>query len=126
MIKILIIGSVPPVRRLLQMRIELENDLLVIGETEIDQLTLERVLQLKPDVILLMADSLVMDGVVLSRQLKLGQERIPVILLSLETNLTALRQAQEIGAAGVVSMQASTSRLAEALRCAVQPGPCRA
>jgi DNA-binding NarL/FixJ family response regulator len=116
MIRVLVIDDHAILRTGIRSMLEREGDFNVVGQAANADQAVSRARALQPDVILL--------DVVMPR--KSGFEALPelravapearVIMLSMQTNRSAIRQALVSGAAGYLSKQSSDTDLLEAIR----------
>jgi two-component system response regulator DegU len=115
-IRILIVDGYPIVKRMLKMQIELEPDLLVVGEGEMGSPVVDRVTQLEPDVILVDLDTPGETAIASARTLRAAFPQIPMLILSLDDDEVYHNLAAEIGATGFIQKQGSSAILIEAIR----------
>jgi DNA-binding NarL/FixJ family response regulator len=122
-VKILIVAHHPGVRQIMKIHIELEGDLMVIGEADNGLAGIELALQLKPDVAVIDQELPGMDGFDTTQRLHSVLPTIPVILLSLNDDKASQLQAQEAGAVDFVTKQSDPAILLNAIRQAAKlPG----
>ena len=115
-IRILIVDGYPIVNRVFKIQIELEPDLLVVGEGETGTSVVERVTQFEPDVILVDLDTPGEAAIANARRLRAAYPHIPMLILSLDDDESYRNLAAEIGAAGFVQKQGNSAMLVEAIR----------
>jgi DNA-binding NarL/FixJ family response regulator len=103
MVRILIIDDQQHIRRGLIMRLELEADLEIIGETGDGRAALEMAERLQPDLILLNLEIGENQGLVTAALLHERLPNCPIIMLSLEEDEETRQQVQQVGATAFVS-----------------------
>jgi DNA-binding NarL/FixJ family response regulator len=103
MVRILIIDDQQHVRRGLIMRLELEADLEIIGETGDGRAALEMAERLQPDLILLNLEIGENQGLVTAALLHERLPNCPIVMLSLEEDEETRKQVQQVGATAFVS-----------------------
>jgi DNA-binding NarL/FixJ family response regulator len=116
MINILLVDGYELLRKMLKKQIDLEPDLMVIGEAGNGPATLEKAQSLRPDVILMDLDIPGMDGLETTRALKGIVPQIPVILLSMSQNVTLHRTALSVGATDLIAKEVDPIVLFNAIR----------
>lgn len=100
----------------MKMQIELEKDLIVIGEADNGPAGIDLAPGLNPDVVLVDFDMPEMDGIAITRELHAIAPMIPLILLSLTDDTVTRDRAREAGAAAFVTKQANPALLLNAIR----------
>lgn len=116
MIRILLFGNLHAVRHVLQMQIEFEVDLKVVGDAEAEPEMIGKVAELQPDVVVVDADFAEAKGIELAKDVHTTTPSIPLIILSMEDTPAARLQASEAGAVALVPKQTNTIHLIEAIR----------
>jgi DNA-binding NarL/FixJ family response regulator len=116
MIRLLIVESQPAVRRGLRMRLNLEPDVMVVGETGDGLSALTQAVMLRPDVVLLDTESVGIDGVKLIAALRRASTESAVVVLSLRDDAVTRGRALSVGAAGFVSKHECGDGLTDAIR----------
>jgi two-component system, NarL family, response regulator NreC len=116
MIRLLIVESQPAVRRGLQMRLKLEPDVTVVGETGDSLAALSQAAVLDPDVILLDLESTAIDTARFIRALRRVAPHSAVVILSLRDDVSSRRRVLAAGADVFVSKHDYGDGLLEALR----------
>jgi DNA-binding NarL/FixJ family response regulator len=114
--RVLLVDDQPAVRQGLRMRLELEPDLVVIGEAEDGQAAIDLVGARLPDVILLDLEMPGMDGIATAQALRAIAPRIAVIILSIHGDMAARRRALAAGAVEFVEKNAGIEPLLAAIR----------
>jgi two-component system, NarL family, nitrate/nitrite response regulator NarP len=123
MIKVFLIDDQPATRAVLRLRLELEADLVVVGESGNDHDTVTQVRALAPDVVILDAVTIMLDmgpASALLRELALGWV---VVVLSLHDDAATRGRALAAGARHVVSKHGTDGLLLAAIRAAAVPRP---
>ncbi len=112
-IRLLLVDDQPAVRRGLKMRIALEPDLEVIGETGDATEAIPLARALRPDVVLMDVEMPGMGGIVATAALRATAPHVAVVILSLYDDARTRARAREAGAAAFVAKhQAKTELLA--------------
>jgi two-component system response regulator NreC len=116
MITVLLVDDHKTVRRGLKMRLALESDLHIVGESDDAEEALLLAQKLQPDVIL-MDISMAGDRCVQTVR-RFGQVApgAAVVLLALHTDRDVFRQAREAGARSIVEKKGGTDDLLAAIR----------
>lgn len=123
-IKVLIVDDHQVVRQGLRTFLELQPDIVVIGEASDGQAAIEMVRQLQPDVVLMDLVMPVLDGIAATRQVKALDGSIKVIALTSFTEDVKVFSAIQAGASSYLLKDVSPDALVEAIR-AVHRGEAR-
>jgi len=123
-IKVLIVDDHKVVRQGLRTFLELQEDVLVIGEAEDGQSAVEMVRQLKPNVVLMDLVMPRLDGISATRQVKSLGSDVKVIALTSFTEDDKVFPAIQAGASSYLLKDVSPDDLVEAIR-AVHRGEAR-
>ena len=118
MIRVFLVDDQPTTRAVLRLRIELEADLVVVGESGNDHDTVAQVRASTPDVVLLDAVTVLLDvgtASALLRELALGWV---VVVLSLHDDAATRGRALAAGVRHVVSKHDGDGHLLGAIRAA--------
>ena len=115
-IKILLVDDQPSVRQGLRMCMELEADLVVVGEAGDGAEAIERIPTLKPDVVVMDVEMPKMDGIAATKRLHEIAPHIAVVILTIHGNTDTRTKAQKAGAKAFVEKQASATDLLTAIR----------
>src|SRR5512137_1337543 len=83
MIRLLIVDDQPAVRKGLQMRLEVEPDLSVVGEASDGEIAVELARALGPDIVLMDVEMPHMDGIAAADAIHSSCPNTPVIILSI-------------------------------------------
>ena len=116
MIKILIVDEEASIRRGLRMRLNVETDFFVTGETGDGWEALRLVRELQPDVVVTGIQLSGMDGITLTERLHRDFPNCPVVVLSLYDEQSNRERALKAGASAFVSKQKPDGELIEAIR----------
>lgn len=117
-IKVLIVDDHQVVRQGLRTFLELQEDMIVVGEAEDGQMAVERVRQLDPDVVLMDLVMPRLDGISATRQVKSLNSNIKVIALTSFTEDDKVFPAIQAGASSYLLKDVSPDNLVEAIRAA--------
>jgi len=120
MIKIFLVDDQPSIRKGLQMQMALESDFLVMGETGDGFTALQRIAELKPDVVILDIDMPGMDGFETLQALRQQEIDVPIVILSIQADPVSRQRAIDLGAADFVEKQAGGTELFAAIRRAAE------
>ena len=115
-IKILIADDHSLVREGLKQILELEEDFEVIGQAANGIETLEKIKELRPDVLLLDINMPIMGGIPTLRKIK--EENIPVkvVILTIHEGREYLMETLKLGALGYVLKDSDSASLSKAIR----------
>jgi DNA-binding NarL/FixJ family response regulator len=116
MIRVLVTDDHMVLRTGVAALLEREEDMTAVGEAATADQTVIKARALQPDVILLDAVMPRKSGVDALPELRKVAPEARVIMLSMQTNPSAIRQALTSGAAGYVSKHASATDLLDAIR----------
>jgi DNA-binding NarL/FixJ family response regulator len=111
LIKVLLVDDQPIVRKGLEMRLSLEEDIEVIGAAGDGKQALEFVRKQKPQVVIMDYAMPVMDGLQATVELSEKYPDVTVIILSIEDNPCLHAQAIEAGAKAFVAKRQGTDKL---------------
>jgi DNA-binding NarL/FixJ family response regulator len=120
MIRLLIVEDESGVRRGLQMLIDAEPGMSVIGEAMDDAAALDLTTSLHPDIVLIDLDSSRLDGIATARSLHSACPQIAVIILSFQENAPTRRIAADAGVATFVTKYMPVATLLAAIRQVAQ------
>ena len=123
-IKVLIVDDHQVVRQGLRTFLELQPDIIVVGEAGDGQSAVEMVRQLQPDVVLMDLVMPRLDGVSATRQVKALESGVKVIALTSFTEDDKVFPAIQAGASSYLLKDVSPDDLVEAIR-AVHAGEAR-
>jgi NarL family two-component system response regulator YdfI len=118
MIKILMADEEARIRQGVRMRLLLEPDFAVVGETNDGWEVLQLVRELQPDVVVTSIRLQGLDGVSVTERLHRDFPHCAVVILSLYDDLATREQMARVGAAAFVSKQEPDGKLIAAIRAA--------
>jgi two-component system response regulator NreC len=122
MIKLLIAEDHLVVRSGLQLLLENQADIKVIGEAGTGREAIEQVKKLQPDVLLLDINMPEMDGLMVINQLNKEGIKVPILVLTMHDNVSLLTKCLENGAAGYILKKAPEADLLTAIRTVASGG----
>ena len=114
--RIVIVDDEPSIRRGLQIRLDTEPDLQVVGTTATGAQAIELVRDLRPDLVLMDVRLPAMDGFAATTARRRACPAIPVVLLTLYDDVAARHKAAQVGAAAFVSKHEGDAALLRAVR----------
>ena len=114
--RIVVVDDESSVRHGLQLRLDTEPDLEVVGTTATGADAIELVRRLQPDLVLMDVRLPAMDGFAATTALRRTYPTIPVVMLSLYDDAATRTMAREAGAAAFVSKHDRDSALLRTLR----------
>jgi DNA-binding NarL/FixJ family response regulator len=118
MIKVLLAEEQQNVRRGIRMRLDLENDIAIVGETDDGWDALRLVREHSPQVVVTSIELSGLDGFQLTERLSRDISGCSVVILSLYDDLQMQKRAFRAGASSFVSKQESDDKLIAAIRLA--------
>ena len=118
--RILVVDDSEAVRRGFERAINEQSDLEVCGEATNGVECIARAQELRPDAVLLDISTPVMNGLDAARQLRELMPSLPVVICSSFDGPSLEREAQMVGAKGVVSKAQPVERLIECIRSVVR------
>ena len=116
MIKILLADEEARIRRGVRMRLLLEPDFVVVGETNDGWEALQLVRELRPDVVVMSIRLQGLDGLSVTERLHRDIPDCAVVILSLYDDLATRERTTLVGAAAFVSKQNPDGELIAAIR----------
>jgi DNA-binding NarL/FixJ family response regulator len=123
MITVLLVDDRPAVRRGLRMRLEMEPDVIVLGEASDGRAAVELAATLHPDVVVMDIEMPGMDGLTAANALRRLSPESAVIILTLYDSEDARRRAREAGAAAFIAKHEAGATLIPAIRGAAAQRP---
>ena len=98
------------------MRLELEDDLEVIGEAADGAAAVRMTAQLGPTVVLMDVQMPVLDGILAARQITQESPASAVVILSMHDDAATIRQARDAGASGFIAKHSMNDTLITTIR----------
>jgi|SRR5579863_2152866 DNA-binding NarL/FixJ family response regulator len=114
--KIFIVDDHPVVRQGLALLINREPDLVVCGDAEEANAALQKIASLKPDVVLVDISLNGPDGLDLLKNIRMRDQNLPVLILSMLDELLYAERALRAGASGYIMKQEATEQVLVAIR----------
>lgn len=114
-IKVLITDDHELIRHGLRRIIELEEDIVTVGEADNGKSALDMTVNLKPDIILLDVKMPVMDGIETLQKIKELSTSNKVIMLTVENDRKTVREAIALGADGYILKDSAGTEIVEAI-----------
>ncbi|HWR61831.1 MAG TPA: response regulator transcription factor, partial [Clostridia bacterium] len=115
-IRIMIADDHSIVREGLKQLLELEEDFSVVGQASNGVETIERVKELKPDVLLLDINMPIMNGIKALRKLKEDGIDTKVVILTIHEDREYLIETMQIGASGYILKDSDSASFFKAIR----------
>ncbi len=109
---VLIVDDNAVVRKLVRDCIDTDTNWLVCGEAENGKIAVEKVKDLRPDVVVLDLQMPVMNGLEAAKEIKQSVPETAVVMFTMHTSDQLLKEAQAVGIQDVVS---KSDRIAETL-----------
>ncbi|MCZ6680720.1 MAG: response regulator transcription factor [Candidatus Poribacteria bacterium] len=106
------------VREGIKALLQTQPDMEVVGEAGDGREAVEKVLQLRPDVVLMDITMPLMDGIIATHQIKQADSSIQVLVLTGHDNEEYLFHLLQVGGSGYVLKQANMDDLVTAIRAA--------
>jgi len=116
MIRVLLVDDEIMVRKGLRMRIKLEPDILVIGETSSGLQALAMVEALHPDIVVMDIELVDLDGISATAQITGSEKPIPVIIHSMHDDAMMRSRAENAGATEFVVKRGGAVQLLSVIR----------
>jgi DNA-binding NarL/FixJ family response regulator len=101
--RILVVDDMQVIRRSLRLYLEQEADLVVCGEADNGKSAIERVQELRPDVVVLDLSMPVMNGLDAARAIKAIAPGTHILMFTLHTFPQLLDEARKVGIASVLA-----------------------
>ncbi len=118
--RIFLVDDHPIVRRGLQLLISLERDLTVCGEAESAPVAVEKVLSLKPDLVVVDLALKAGSGLELLKQLRSQHPKLKMLVFSMRDEGIYAERALRAGANGYITKEEGTEKALEAIRVILQ------
>ena len=114
--RILVVDDHPIVRYGISRILNKEDDLTVCGEAEDGQEALQAIEKLKPDLVLLDISLKRLDGLKLTKIIRVDYPKLPVLILSMHDETVYAHKALRSGARGYIMKEESSEKLVSAVR----------
>lgn len=124
MIRLLLVDDLIAVRRGLKMRLELEVDMLIVGEAATGREVHDLVQTLQPDVVLMDVELPDMSGIEVTGMVRTSFPRSNVVMLSLHGDAETRARAMNAGAVLFVEKHEPMDNLLAAIRKAAELSRC--
>jgi DNA-binding NarL/FixJ family response regulator len=102
-LRILIVDDSPPIRNLLRYFIEHSTEWEVCGEAENGLIAVDKVVQLKPDAVILDLSMPVMNGLDAAREISRIAPTVQMVMFTMHTNEQLRKDAEAVGIKDVIS-----------------------
>ncbi len=122
-IRVLLVDDHAILRAGLMRLLEEESDIEVVGEAENGREGVQKVQELRPDIVLMDIGMPVMNGMEATKQIKKRNQDVKILVLTMHDNEEYLFQVLQAGAAGYVLKKAADSDLVNAIHV-VNNGDC--
>ena len=119
-IRILIVDDHPVTREGLHAALDLENDVVIVGEAESGEDAVEKAGQLTPDVVFMDVRMPGMGGIEATRAIRKASPETRVILFTVDESRASISEAIQAGVSGYLLKDASGEELAHAARLALE------
>jgi DNA-binding NarL/FixJ family response regulator len=116
MITTLLVDDQPAVRQGLRMRLALEPDVRVVGETDNGATALDLIAALDPDVVVMDVEMPVLDGLAATATLRDTASRCGVVILTIHEDAETHRRAFAAGAGAFIGKHQDVDCLPAAIR----------
>jgi DNA-binding NarL/FixJ family response regulator len=118
--RIFLVDDHPIVRRGMQLLISLEPDLMVCGDAESAPVALEKILAVKPDLVVIDLALTTGSGLDLIKQLRSQDSKVKLLVFSMRDEGVYAERALRAGANGYITKAEGTDRALEAIRLILQ------
>ncbi len=115
-IRVLLADDHPVLRQGIRTILEMEEDIQVVAETGDGETTIRRVMELKPDVLVLDVSMPKANGVEVIKALSASYEPVKVLVLSAYDDENFITEMVEVGAAGYLLKREAVEVIVEAVR----------
>ena len=120
--KVLLVDDHIVVRQGLKALLSDEADIKVVGEADNGREAIDRLSELKPDVVLMDISMPGLNGIEATRQIKQRYQDVKVVVLSMHANEEYVFQVLQAGASGYVLKQSDSLEVLTAIRAAMAGG----
>jgi len=114
--KVLIVDDNPVLRKILRFHLEQESAWEICGEAENGQIAIDKVLELRPDLVILDLAMPVMNGLEAARQIRMIAPQTITVLFTMQSCEGLLPEATAAGIKDVVSKSAGAGALLASLK----------
>lgn len=118
--RVLIVDDHPIVRHGLRQVLNQDDDLVVCGEAGNAAEALEKIAELKPDVVIVDISLETSNGIELTKSIRSTDQELPVLMLSMHDESLYAERALRAGANGYVMKQEAAETVVKAVRTVVQ------
>lgn len=115
-IKVMIVDDHPLARQGLRQILSLEDNLSIVGEAQNGNEVLQKVADLRPDVILMDMNLPGKNGIELTQEIKADFADINILVLTVESDQSQMQKVIKAGASGYALKDISPTELAEAIK----------
>jgi len=119
-IQVFLVDDHPIVRRGLQLLISMERDLAVCGEADSGPAALEKILELRPDVVIVDLALKSSSGLELIQQLRAQSSALKMLVFSMRDEGVYAERALRAGANGYITKEEGAEKAIEAIRLLVR------
>ncbi len=116
MIRVLVVEDQNTIRQVLKRYLESEPDLEIVGFAPNGQMAIEKVKEVKPDVVLMDVDMPVMNGLTATKIISERFFRTKVLILTIHDEEKHLNRALQVGARGYLLKNTPSEELVNAIR----------
>ncbi len=116
MIRVLVVEDQNTIRQVLKRYLESEPDLEIVGFAPNGQVAIEKVKEVKPDVVLMDVDMPVMNGLTATKIISERFFRTKVLILTIHDEEKHLNRALQVGARGYLLKNTPSEELVNAIR----------
>jgi DNA-binding NarL/FixJ family response regulator len=119
-VRIFLVDDHPIVRRGFQLLLSLERDLSVCGEADNAPMALERILALKPEVVIIDLSLKSSNGLELIKQIRAQSAKVKVVVFTMHAEAIYAERALRAGANGYITKEEGTEKAIEVIRLVLQ------
>jgi DNA-binding NarL/FixJ family response regulator len=123
-VRVFLVDDHPIVRRGFQLLLGMERDLAVCGEAESESAALQKILALKPDVVIVDLALKSGSGLDLIKQIRAHFRQMKILVFSMRAENIYAERALRAGANGYITKEEGTERATEAIRLLMQGKTC--
>jgi DNA-binding NarL/FixJ family response regulator len=118
--QIFLVDDHPIVRRGFQLLLGLERDLAVCGDADSAPAALQKIIALKPDVVILDLSLKSSNGLELIKQVRAHSSKVRIVVFTMHSEAIYAERALRAGANGYVTKEEGAEKAIEAIRCVLQ------